>query len=218
MKESYANIDCSIKLLSISQGLTGKMAGMPAVTSSSLCNENCLKNSQIPNSVCQRCYTRKYLLSRPLMKDCYQQNSNLLSSSLIPTKQLPFINAKMCRLESFGDVINITHLDNYVRLIRKNSHCNFALFTKRYTLITEYFKQKKQPKNLSIIISSLLLNNPLDATLFTDLNNLKIFTVYEKAYADKNKVVISCGKNKCVNCRKCFTPNRTPIYITELLK
>ena len=37
MKENYAILQ-NFKLLSVSQGLTGKMTGMPAITTSMLCN------------------------------------------------------------------------------------------------------------------------------------------------------------------------------------
>ena len=113
MKENYAMIK-PCKLLSVSRGLTGKMAGMPAVTSSMLCNEYCQKLSNIVGTVCEKCYTKKYLKARPNIEKMYAQNTELLSSSVIPIKQLPFINAAMCRLETFGDITNATHLHNYV--------------------------------------------------------------------------------------------------------
>lgn len=218
MKERFATIDSCIKLLSVSQGLTGKMAGIPAITTSSLCNPNCKKNAQIKGSVCERCYTKKYLQSRPCVQDCYQQNSILLSTSLIPTNQLPFINATICRLESFGDIINSTQIENYARLARKNSHCKFALFTKNYILVENFFKTHQQPKNLAIIVSSLMLNKPIKTNYFAHLNNLKVFTVYEKEFADTNNIVITCGKRRCIDCKLCYLKNKTPIYISELLK
>ena len=193
MKENYT-IFKNFKLLSVSQGLTGKMTGMPAVTSSMLCNENCKKLTQISGSVCEKCYTRKYLSSRPNTERCYRENTTLLSSSIIPKNQLPFINAAYCRLETFGDITNATHLQNYINLIKKNNHCIFSLFTKNYTVVFDYFKTHKQPKNLSIVISSLLLNQPFDIAKIgnLELENLKIFTVYTK--------------------------NKTPVFIAELLK
>ena len=126
----------------------------------------------------------------------------------------------MCRLESFGDIINATHLQNYVNLVKKNNHCMFCLFTKNYTVVFNYFKTHKQPKNLSIVISSLLLNETFDVSRISDLHltNLKIFTVYTKAYANKHGVIINCGKNRCIDCRRCYTKNKTPIYVSELLK
>lgn len=219
MKEKYTILQ-PCKLLSVSQGLTGKMAGMPAITSSMLCNENCQKLMAVTGSVCEKCYTKKYLTSRPNAEHCYRENTDLLSSSVIPIKQLPFVNAAYCRLESFGDITNATHLQNYINLIRKNNHCTFSLFTKNYTVVFDYFKTHKQPSNLSIVISSLMLNTPfeIEYCLQLGLKNLKIFTVYTKKYAEKYNIPITCGKNRCIDCRRCYTRNKTPVYIAELLK
>ena len=218
MKENYAILQ-NCKLLSVSQGLTGKMTGMPAITSSMLCNEHCQKLSNIIGTVCEKCYTMKYLKSRPAVEKCYAENTELLTSSVIPIKQLPFINATMCRLETFGDIVNATHLQNYINLIKKNNHCMFALFTKNYTVVFDYFKTHKQPKNLSLVISSLLLDEPFGLEFLPEyLTNVKIFTVYSKPFAKGNNVTINCGKNRCVDCRRCYTKNKNPIFISELLK
>ena len=219
MKEKYKIIK-PCKVLSISHGLTGKMAGMPAITSSMLCNEYCEKLRAIPGTVCEKCYTLKYLKARPSVEKCYRENTQLLTKSIIPIHQLPFINATMCRLESFGDIINATHLQNYINLIKKNNHCSFALFTKNYTVVFNYFKTHKQPKNLSIVISSLLLNQPFELSALdaTNLKNVKIFTVYTKTYTQENNVIINCGKNRCIDCRRCYKSNKTPIFISEILK
>ena len=218
MKDNYAILQ-NYKLLSVSQGLTGKMTGMPAITSSMLCNEHCQKLSNIIGTVCEKCYTVKYLKSRPAVEKCYADNTELLTSSLIPIKQLPFINAAMCRLETFGDIVNTTHLQNYINLIKKNNHCMFSLFTKNYTVVFDYFKAHKQPKNLSIVISSLILNEPFELEFLPqNLTNVKIFTVYTKPYAKGNNVIINCGKNRCVDCKRCYSKNKAPIYISELLK
>ena len=208
------------KTITVSQQLTGKMAGMPAITTSLLCNENCSRLSSIIGTVCQKCYAIKYLNSRPNVKRVYEENTKLLSSSLIPKNQLPFINAAYCRLESFGDIVNATHLQNYINLVKKNNHCVFSLFTKNYTVVFDYFKKNKQPKNLSIVISSLLINEPFNVDFLkeTNLNNVKIFTVYTKAYANGNNVVINCGKTRCIDCLRCYKPSKTPIYISEILK
>ena len=193
---------------------------MPAITSSMLCNEYCQKLRAIPGTVCEKCYTEKYLKSRPNVEKCYADNTKLLTKSIIPSQQLPFINATMCRLESFGDIVNATHLQNYINIVKKNRHCMFCLFTKNYMVVFNYFKTHKQPKNLSIVISSLLLDTPFDLTFIKDINltNVKVFTVYSKAYAKGNNVIIDCGKNRCIDCRRCYLPNKTPIYISEILK
>jgi hypothetical protein len=87
-------------------------------------------------------------------------------------------------------------------------------------VVFNYFKTHKQPKNLSIVISSLLLNQPFDVNCLneTNITNVKIFTVYTKAYAKGNGVIINCGKNRCIDCQRCYKLNKTPIYVSEILK
>ena len=208
------------RLLHISQNLTGKMTGMPAITSSMLCNDNCTNLKKINNSICKKCYTEKYLKYRPFIEKCYEQNTKLLSESIIPIHQLPFINAAMCRFETFGDITNPTHLQNFINIAKKNKHCTFTLFTKNYSIIINYFKNHKQPNNLLIVISSLLLNKPFDINKLsnTNIKNIKIFTVYTKQYATQNNIIINCGNNRCIDCKRCYQKNKNPIYISEILK
>lgn len=55
----------------------------------------------------------------------------------------------------------------------------FSLFTKNYTVVVDYFKTHKQPPNLSLVISSLLLDEPFGLEFLPEyLTNVKIFTVY----------------------------------------
>ena len=213
-------IEKPFETITVSQGLTGKMAGMPTITTSLFCNTNCLRLSNIKGTVCEKCYAVKYLNLRPNVRYVYNKNTYLLKDSIIPRNQLPFINAAYCRLESFGDIVNATHLQNYINIVKKNNHCVFSLFTKNYAVVFDYFKKNKQPKNLSIVISSLLINEPFNVDFLkeTNLNNVKIFTVYTKTYANGNNVVINCGKTRCIDCLRCYKPSKTPIYISEILK
>jgi hypothetical protein len=86
--------------------------------------------------------------------------------------------------------------------------------------IAEFMFEDKQPKNLSIVISSLLLNQPFDVAHIANipLKNVKIFTVYTKAFAKSNNIIINCGKTRCIDCRRCYKKNKTPVYIAEILK
>ena len=39
-----------------------------------------------------------------------------------------------------------------------------------------------------------------------------------EGYRTGNGVVINCGKNRCIDCQRCYKANKTPIYISEILK
>ena len=146
-------------LLKVSNALTGKMEGMTAITSSMTNNVNCQRLAQCNGSICQHCYSKTAMSYRKNVQQCYEKNGKILSENIIPKNQLPFINSQYCRFESHGDLHNETHLENFINIAKKNPHCQFALWTKQYKIILDYFKTHKQPKNLNIVISSLMVNN-----------------------------------------------------------
>ena len=75
----------------------------------------------------------------------------------------------------------------------------------------------KKPENLSIVVSSPLLNQPmeLDREKYWMVDHM--FTVYEKDFIANNDVIINCGARSCLGCRKCYMDNDT-FYINEQLK
>lgn len=207
-------------LLFVSNGLTGKMEGMTVVTTAMCDNPNCQKLSKIPGTICEQCYSKRALSYRKNVKETYGENGVLLSEGLIPKKQLPFINAQYCRLESHGDLINETHLENYMRLVKHNPQTHFALWTKMYRLCFDYFSKHKAPRNFTLVISSLMMNQPMMKMLdrFKALGvRSKLFTVYDKQYlAAHPDVKINCGGNHCLSCLRCYKGRQE--VVNELLK
>ena len=67
---------------------------------------------------------------------------------------LPTILDAFFRFNAHGELINLTHLENLVRIAKKNPHCNFALWTKRNDLIVKYFKTRDKPKNFILVYSN----------------------------------------------------------------
>ena len=206
-----------MEMIKVSTGLKGKMEGMTVITTAMTNNEHCQKLAQCDGSICQHCFSNQALSYRPNVRKCYERNGEILKNSIIPKDQLPFINAKYCRFESHGDLHNATHLENYVNICKKNPHCQFALWSKQYDILLEYFKDHKQPRNLNIIISSILMNDKVDLKQFTDIGmRVKSFTVYDKEAA--KDVEINCGGRKCKDCLNCYRKYGKVNEIRELLK
>lgn len=204
------------ELLKVSTGLTGKMAGMTVITSSMLHNENCAKLSKMKGSVCEHCYSQRALSYRANVRECYEKNGKILSTDIIPENELPYINSAFCRLESHGDLINETHLVNYIRLAEKNPHCTFAMWTKNYRVLLTYFRKGNlQPQNMQIVLSSPMLNKEMNLAPFERIGlRVKSFTVYDKEAAEQ--MDINCGGRKCIECRRCYAS--ADKYIREKLK
>ena len=195
------------QLLKVSTNLRGKMTGMTVITSACTNNPHCEKLAKIDGAICQHCYAQRSLSYMRGPREAYVKNGILLSSGIIPKEELPYVNAEFCRLESHGDLINETHLENYVNLCKKNRHAKFSLWTKQWHIVENYFATHKAPKNLTIIFSSLMVNKQMDIQKYKDMGlKCKVFTVYDKKYLKENKdVVINCGARSCITCQKCYT-------------
>lgn len=203
-------------LIKVSTGLTGKMTGMTVITTAMSNNEHCRKLASIKGTICAHCYSQRSLSYRKQMKTCYEKNGKLLSEKIIPDNQIPYINSAICRLESHGDIINETHLENYINIAKKNPHCTFALWTKQYSILLRYFKNHTQPENMIIVVSGLMLNKPINLKPFENLGMaVKSFTVYDKIEGRTKE--INCGGRRCIDCRRCYTKDSDK-YINELLK
>ena len=114
--------------LKISDHMTGKMEGIKCITSACTVNDHC--KSLHTNGICKHCYAFRYLNLRPNVRKCYERNSKVLSNEMDVSFMPSFRHGDFVRLESFGDLINRNHIENYLLICFKNPHTNFALFTK----------------------------------------------------------------------------------------
>ena len=76
-------------LLNISKG-SGKMENIQSINTNTLTNNYCIKQSKNKNSICNKCYSMRMLDT--MRKNCipnFQQNSELLSKSIIHVDLLP---------------------------------------------------------------------------------------------------------------------------------
>lgn len=194
---------------------SGKMRGIPSLSTACIYNSFCMANRKINGSVCQKCYAFNSLKRYKNLFKLLKINTELLTMKELNRDSIPFLNYSLFRFESHGDIQNKLQLENYLKIVEKNKYCNFTLWTKNYNLTEKYFSENKKPKNLILIYSSLFLNVKINITDFNYCD--KIFTVYTKEFISKNKIKINCGSNSCINCRKCYTKNRIK-YINEKKK
>lgn len=191
------------------------MEGLQSISTSPLANKHCHQNRKVDGSVCQKCYSHTYNKLRPSLKNALLHNTKELTKRVLDNSELPFLNSAFFRLESFGDLNNEIQLENYCKLARKNSHCHFSLWTKNVEIIEGYFNRNSKPRNLKIVHSSLILNNPVDITTLPGAFD-KVFTVFTKEYIAENNVNINCGAKHCLSCLKCYGNKHNKIkYINE---
>lgn len=191
----------------IGDRLTGKMEGVPHLSSSYLENPACIARAKIPGTICAKCYAATTCKRYPEARDAYAQNGRILSRRIIPVEEWPLLNYRVFRLESFGDLINVKHAKNYFNFCKRNPLTTFALWTKRPDVIARALKTAEKPDNLIIIYSSPYINKESAPDYdFID----KTFTVY-----DDDRPTICAGKS-CLQCGRCYS-KKTTKRITETL-
>lgn len=198
---------------------SGKMAGINSIGTSCANNPHCIARRKNGHSVCSHCYAATYMKMRNALKERLENNANLLSKRLLNDEEIPVITDAIFRFESFGDLYNETHFKNYINICNKNPNTKFALYTKNVWILRQVFNNEgiSKPKNLSIVVSSPMLNRVTDIDEderdFVD----HVFTVYDKKYIEKNDVNINCGAKSCLGCQICYHID-TDFYVSEKLK
>lgn len=198
---------------------TGKMEGINSIGTSCADNPFCIKRRENGDSVCAHCYAATYMKMRPALKKRLKENAEVLTTHIIEGREIPVTNSHIFRFESFGDLYNATHLENYIQICLRNPFTNFGLWTKNVWVLEEVFNKKgiAKPQNMSIVVSSPLLNKQMEIDReklwFVD----HIFTVYDKNYIEANYVNVNCGSKACLSCQLCYFKD-TEFYINEKLK
>lgn len=195
----------------VSDSMSGKMAGIPSISSSCLCNPICIQRMKDGNSVCAHCFAEATLTRYKAAGAAMESNYNLLTDSVLPLELLPvFCNVSIARIESFGDIANVTHAINYANICKVNSNVRFAWWTKNAAILKKAFDIVGKPENVVIIESAPKLDTEITASNeYID----KTFTVYTKA----DPAFINCGARCCATCRRCYSFD-TEKAVHELLK
>jgi hypothetical protein len=200
----------------ITERMNGKMEGFMSLSTSPIKNPFCVLRKDIEGSICQRCYAHTMCGRYGALSKVLEKNTEVLTTTEIPPSEFPLVNAHAFRLEAFGDVQNETQVKNYFNFCRRNPRTTFSVWTKNPEIYARVLESGvKKPKNLIIILSSHLVNVQANADKWDFVD--KVFTVYDKAYAEKNNIVINCGKRKCLSCMNCYDKRGADI-VNELLK
>ena len=214
-KQLFLNLICN--------NYTGKMTGMYGIGTLLRLSVFCFLKRLNEKLICHNCYAEHITVENAckLARATY-----VLCTFIFPAEMLPLMNVHVFRIESFGDLLNSNQARNYINFVLKNSHVNFAIWTKNpwilYNVLEDYYHGKK-PKNLQVIYSSPKMNvcasNILKLYTLKNGKSMidKVFTVYTCDYALENNIAINCGGAKCLECKLCYLKNKT-VFINEMLK
>lgn len=195
---------------------TGKMSGMISLSTACSCNEYCKAHSSVNGSICQHCYAERMMKMYNALEKKLMVNTEALTKEIIPTSEMPTLNCLYFRFEAFGDLNNYIQVVNYFNLCKANKAVHFALWTKNPHIIQEAInKGYKKPSNLVILVSSIFVNK-IGQIRYDFID--KVFTVYDKKFAEENGIEINCGARNCLACHRCYKKTKEVEYINELLK
>lgn len=195
--------------------MTGKLDGLKAISSNTVTNTYCIKQnaSGNPENICTKCYSVAMLGTyRKNTQPALERNSQALSVSVLPPHLLPIILDAFMRFNAHGELINETHLINLVNIALKNSHCNFALWSKRFDIVKAYFDKHPKPANLILVYSnpkiSTILKKPPKHFEKT-FNN-----VLETEHPERQ----NCTGQQCKSCLLCYKHNGINTIVEKVKK
>lgn len=203
----------------VSDNMTGKLENVVSISTACTCNPICIARMRDGNSICAHCFASAILEGsqgkRQAFVDAMEANYHLLTETVLPLDLLPvFPNVDICRIESFGDVANVTQAINYANTAFINPRVTFAWWSKNLQFLKDAFDAiGGKPSNVVVVQSSRMVNVVDDRDPIAD----HVFTVYTKEYADAHGININCGARDCAFCRRCYAVN-DEVYISELLK
>ncbi len=203
-------------LVYVSEHMTGKMQGIPAISTSVLFNPICKARSSVPGSICQKCFAQETVSHYKWLREYVEDNYMVLNSRLLNPEELPHIYNDICRLEAFGDLASVTQARNYIRIAKRSPWCTFAIWTKNPAYLDKAIREEGKPENLICVLSSNFINKIDSAGRWTWVDH--VFTVYDPEYIAENGIQINCGGRKCRECMRCYTRGNTEFFVSEQLK
>lgn len=170
--------------------------------------------------ICGKCYDNKQESYKANVKYRHMLNLWIMSSVLFTEDELKFVSiTALTRINSSGDIENLVHARNMIRLAKAHPYAHVALWTKNIQVVAKAFDIEGKPKNMVYIASSIHINQPAALPKYADY----IFTVYNNdptLQAALMAGAVECNGKKCRDCNyKCYLKS-WPVgaNIAELLK
>lgn len=210
----------------ICSNMTGKMTGFWSFSTPCSHNEFCKKQQKISGSICEKCYAEHMMGMYSALDAKCLRNMEIVTKIKLTDDCIPEIDPDKVpyfRFEAFGDLNNELQLANYVKIAQCNPKVRFALWTKNIKIALAFFTKHKCPENMNILISSLMMDTPININIFYDTGSFspgqcKVFTVYTKDFLEHHpETKINCGSRSCMGCSVCYRKT-DQIYINEILK
>lgn len=200
-----------------------KMEGIQSIGTTSLCNPICQKRKECPDSICAHCYADTLCKMRKNLNEHLVRNFEELTTRLLSPSEAAAvpITTVIARIESFGDVANVTQARNYIRIIRAHKLTRFGIWSKNDGIWHAAFKAEGKPKNCTYVHSSREVNKPENVLLTMKKYVDHVFTVWDKQkYEEVKTPETECAGIRCMTCQKCYRRKNEggSFYINERLR
>ena len=201
------------QVVHVSKHEAGKLQNFLAVNTNTLTNDFCQKmHSAKGDTICKDCYSWDMLHgSRKNCQVSFERNSQLLSTAILDTAQLPLFNSLWVRIDAHGELINEIHFHNIVLIARHNPETTITLFTKRKKIVWDWIKKHGEiPNNLILVFS----NPKKDKIRETPPRYFhKVFNTVTRPHKREN-----CTGQKCINCLACYRFDGKSVLIERVKK
>jgi len=211
-----------MKAFKVYSNAKGKMAGVSHIS---------LAAGQSPVcKVCEVrgiCYAMRNQKFHPSIEKSYWENGVKLTERVYDMKDIPYVDSLFCRFNAFGELFTgekgRNQLDNYILTCEKNPAVIFALWSRNYKFVEDYFKVVQRPANLRLMRSTTRVDDPVyEVPEGWD----GVFNVVTKDFAEKNGITVNCGvtngegdKIGCARCKTgCYDLNAKGVVVFEIQK
>jgi hypothetical protein len=226
-KEDIAKED-RIKLLTIYRPAyhnSGKIEGITSYDSTATNCEFCQAMRKAaennPLHICGYCYdySQEHGFKGVNVLNRHSLNMIIMASVDFEIDELRILNSSYInRINSSGDVPNVTYACNMIKLAYAFSALRFAFWAKNTAAVITACDKYGKPENLVLVQSSPIIGSPAKLAKYFDF----VFTVYltkedtEKAIADGSG---ECNGKKCKLCGyKCYYNSWNSKNVAEYLR
>ena len=213
------------ELIHLSYNMSGKMENILSLSTNNNYNERCACFKNVSGSICEKGFAEKTVEHYPGLNANTKANLEILRSRLLTDAELQALaieivaaldknGTRQFRLESFGDIANVTHARNYIRLCsaiaRIDCSVLVAWWTKSPNYVVSAFNLEDEETRFwfksvcNLILSSLFIGVPFPEKARKKIESalgmeVLVFTVEAVKPDDKR---VNCGARSCLNCKR----------------
>lgn len=195
-------------------------SGDSTATNCTFCQSMRKEAEKVENHICGKCYDiRQENYKNVSVLNRHSLNLLIMSSIEYTEEELKHVHGitNLFRVNSSGDIENVIHALNMIRLIKVNPQTHAAIWSKNVPDMIAALKIEKKPENCILIQSDYLINSNTPKNQAFDY----IFRVYTKGKIDAaiKSGMSECNGKKCMDCGyKCYFGNHSSYEIVEVLR